>query len=278
MKIVWSPEAVEDLVSLRAYIAEDSPATAQRTVRLIIARASSNCCQTIPEWAERDGCRAPANLSFRGHPTSCPIGSSEQRSKSCASIMRRDVGLTVFDRPLPGSSADRSIHSRGRSRLASRNRTPTPPPLSAMNATLLSTSQRFSQFCSKASSVTPFNTRRMRSIASTISARRGATISFGHQKISRAASSIRFFNQGMQTVARHDISLAAEDAGGTLLHVHQLEKTELAFFMIKKKVHVGIVPGLVTRRLSRTYRDVRRLTALSRLRAAAIGLWLRCVS
>jgi toxin ParE1/3/4 len=36
MKIVWSPEAVEDLVSLRAYIAEDSPATAQRTVRLII--------------------------------------------------------------------------------------------------------------------------------------------------------------------------------------------------------------------------------------------------
>ncbi len=36
----------------------------------------------------------------------------------------------------------------------------------------------------------------------------------------------------MQTVARHDISLAAEDAGGTLLHVHQLEQTELAFFMI----------------------------------------------
>ena len=36
MKIVWSPEAVEDLVSLRAYIAEDSPVTAQRTVRLVI--------------------------------------------------------------------------------------------------------------------------------------------------------------------------------------------------------------------------------------------------
>ena len=36
MKIVWSAEAVEDLVSLRAYIAEDSPAIAQRTVRLII--------------------------------------------------------------------------------------------------------------------------------------------------------------------------------------------------------------------------------------------------
>ena len=33
---VWSPEAVEDLVSLCAYITEDSPAAAQRTVRLII--------------------------------------------------------------------------------------------------------------------------------------------------------------------------------------------------------------------------------------------------
>jgi len=38
----------------------------------------------------------------------------------------------------------------------------------------------------------------------------------------------------MQTVARHDISLAVEDAGGTFLHVHQLEQTDLAFFMIKK--------------------------------------------
>ena len=39
-----------------------------------------------------------------------------------------------------------------------------------------------------------------------------------------------------------------------LLHVHQLEQSELAFFMIKEKVNVGIVPGLVT------YRDVRRLS------------------
>jgi hypothetical protein len=38
----------------------------------------------------------------------------------------------------------------------------------------------------------------------------------------------------MQTVARHDVSLAAKDADGTLLHAHQLEETELAFFMIKK--------------------------------------------
>ena len=82
----------------------------------------------------------------------------------------------------------------------------------------------------------------------------------------------------MQTVARHDISLAAEDAGGTLLHVHQLEQTELAFFMIKKKGQRPNRPRPRHARSSRTYRDVRRLTALSRFRAAAIGLWLRRVS
>jgi len=30
MTIVWSPEAIEDLISLRAYIAKESPAGAQR--------------------------------------------------------------------------------------------------------------------------------------------------------------------------------------------------------------------------------------------------------
>ena len=35
MNIVWSPEAIEDLASQRAYIAEDNPAAARRTVRLI---------------------------------------------------------------------------------------------------------------------------------------------------------------------------------------------------------------------------------------------------
>ena len=81
----------------------------------------------------------------------------------------------------------------------------------------------------------------------------------------------------MQTVACHDISLAAEDASGTLLYVHQLEQTELAFFMVKKGQRRNR-PRPRHARSSRTYRDVRRLIALSRLRAAAIGLWLRRVS
>ena len=36
MNIIWSPEAIEDLISLRAYIAEESPAGARRTVLRIL--------------------------------------------------------------------------------------------------------------------------------------------------------------------------------------------------------------------------------------------------
>ena len=38
MNIVWSPEAIEDLISLRNYIAEDSPAAA-RSIALRILHA-----------------------------------------------------------------------------------------------------------------------------------------------------------------------------------------------------------------------------------------------
>ncbi len=36
MTPIWSPEAIDDLASLRAYIAEDSPAAAQRIVLHIL--------------------------------------------------------------------------------------------------------------------------------------------------------------------------------------------------------------------------------------------------
>ena len=36
MNIIWSPEAIEDLISLRAYIAEDDPAAARQVVLRII--------------------------------------------------------------------------------------------------------------------------------------------------------------------------------------------------------------------------------------------------
>ena len=45
MKIAWSPEAIEDLASLRAYIAEDSPAAARQVVLDII----QNVEQLLPD-------------------------------------------------------------------------------------------------------------------------------------------------------------------------------------------------------------------------------------
>jgi toxin ParE1/3/4 len=42
MKIVWSPEAIQDLISLRAYIAEESPAGAQRIVLRILHDVEDN--------------------------------------------------------------------------------------------------------------------------------------------------------------------------------------------------------------------------------------------
>jgi toxin ParE1/3/4 len=36
MNIIWSPEAIADLISLRAYIAEESPAGARRIVLRIL--------------------------------------------------------------------------------------------------------------------------------------------------------------------------------------------------------------------------------------------------
>ena len=39
MNIIWSPEAIQDLISLRAYIAEESPAGARRIVAVDLAPA-----------------------------------------------------------------------------------------------------------------------------------------------------------------------------------------------------------------------------------------------
>jgi toxin ParE1/3/4 len=36
MNLVWSPEAIQDLVSLRAYIAQESPVGAKRTVLRVV--------------------------------------------------------------------------------------------------------------------------------------------------------------------------------------------------------------------------------------------------
>ena len=45
MNIVWSPEAIEDLSSLRAHIAEDNPAAARR----IVLHLRQNVEQSLPD-------------------------------------------------------------------------------------------------------------------------------------------------------------------------------------------------------------------------------------
>jgi toxin ParE1/3/4 len=62
MNIVWSPEAIEDLASLRAYIAEDNPAAARRTVRHII--------ESIEQLIPRQSTDRPRRTGA-GHARTC---------------------------------------------------------------------------------------------------------------------------------------------------------------------------------------------------------------
>ena len=41
MKLVWSPEALQDLTEVRAYIARDNPAAATKAVRRIVSLVST---------------------------------------------------------------------------------------------------------------------------------------------------------------------------------------------------------------------------------------------
>jgi toxin ParE1/3/4 len=73
MNIAWSPEAIEDLVSLRAYIAEDSPAAARRVVLHIV----QNIEQLLPDNPNIDRAgRVPGTREFvipRTPYTSLPV-------------------------------------------------------------------------------------------------------------------------------------------------------------------------------------------------------------
>ena len=48
MNIIWSPEAIEDLIWLRAYIAEESPAGARRIV--LPYRVQGEAIQILPVY------------------------------------------------------------------------------------------------------------------------------------------------------------------------------------------------------------------------------------
>ena len=95
MNILWSPEAIEDLNSLRAYIAQDNPSAA-RAVALHIAHSIEQLLRTIRRWGAPAASLAHASSSSPRRPSLCPIDCSEMSFKFCASITGRAAGLRAF--------------------------------------------------------------------------------------------------------------------------------------------------------------------------------------
>jgi plasmid stabilization system protein ParE len=60
MTPIWSPEAIADLVALRAYIEQDDPAAAQR-VALHIIHSVETLLPNSPGWGGQVGFREHAN-------------------------------------------------------------------------------------------------------------------------------------------------------------------------------------------------------------------------
>ena len=51
----------------------------------------------------------------------------------------------------------------------------------------------------------------------------------------------------VQAAPRHDVGLAPKDSGGSVLHIHQLEKSKRPQRVIEKEIDVGILAGLAAR-------------------------------
>jgi toxin ParE1/3/4 len=111
MNIVWSPEAIEDLVSLRAYITEDDPAAARRVVLHIV----QNIEQLLPDNPQisRAG-RVPGTRELVIPRTPYIVPDRVQRTT--IQILRvyhaARVDLTIFDRPAAASRKKTLGHSR----------------------------------------------------------------------------------------------------------------------------------------------------------------------
>ena len=73
MKIAWSPEAIEDLAAVRAYIADDDPAAARRVVlriidaieRLLVQHPDLGRPGRVPGTRELIGPRMPYVIPYR---------------------------------------------------------------------------------------------------------------------------------------------------------------------------------------------------------------------
>ena|ERR1017187_5881150 len=96
MTILWSPEAIEDLTLLRAYIADDNPAAARGVVRFTSYTISNSYFPTIRRWVDPAAFLARASSSSPGRHSLSPIDCREISFRYCAYITERAVGLIAF--------------------------------------------------------------------------------------------------------------------------------------------------------------------------------------
>jgi toxin ParE1/3/4 len=95
MKIVWSPEAIQDLISLRAYIAEENPAGARRIV-LRILHDVEHLLPDNPQMGRPGRVPGTRELVVPRTPTSCPTVYNARPSRFCASSMALGDGRSAF--------------------------------------------------------------------------------------------------------------------------------------------------------------------------------------
>jgi toxin ParE1/3/4 len=100
MKIVWSPEAIQDLISLRAYIAEESPVGARRIV-LRILHGVEHLLPDNPQMGRPGRVPGTRELVIPQIPYIVPYCIQRARpSRFCASSMALGDGRTAFNQLL----------------------------------------------------------------------------------------------------------------------------------------------------------------------------------
>jgi toxin ParE1/3/4 len=94
MNIIWSPEAIEDLISLRAYIAEESPAAAKRIV-LRILHDVERMLPDNPHLGRPGRVSGTRELVIPQTPVSFPTAYNAKPSRFCAFITAPSAGRTA---------------------------------------------------------------------------------------------------------------------------------------------------------------------------------------
>jgi toxin ParE1/3/4 len=96
MTPVWSPEAIEDLAALRAYIEQDDPASARR-VALHIIHNVEILLPANPEIGRAGRVPGTRELVIPRTPFIVPYRLQAEQSRSCVFFTAHAVGPSDFD-------------------------------------------------------------------------------------------------------------------------------------------------------------------------------------